>query len=76
MEVLVKFAEATGAKMWFTNDKWLTNAHICLWYGVTCNTKESVIGLDLRDNGLQLQAGFEDVDILALLSGLSFIQAS
>lgn len=75
-EVLVEFGEKTGAKMWVNNDNWLTNTHVCFWYGVTCNTAKAVIALNLRNNGLQLEAGFEQIDLVALLAGLSFLQVS
>lgn len=61
-------------RMWFNNENWLTDTHVCSWYGVTCNSGRSVIKLTLRGNGLQLQPEFAEVDVVELLSGLTFLK--
>ena len=51
--VLVAFYLATGGPDWANNDKWLTDAPLGEWFGVTTDDDERVAGLLLPDNLLE-----------------------
>ena len=50
--VLVAFYNATDGANWEKNDKWLSEAPIGKWYGVTADASGRVIDLNLQDNKL------------------------
>lgn len=44
---------ATNGDRWRQNDKWLTPANHCTWYGVNaCNADDEVTNLDIWDNNV------------------------
>lgn len=48
--VLVEIFHATYGELWSKdNDNWLTEAHICDWYGVVCNSRNLVTDLLLGE---------------------------
>ena len=50
--MLVAFYNATDGANWERNDKWLSEAPIGKWYGVTSDASGRVIDLNLQDNKL------------------------
>jgi len=50
--ILGTFYFATNGDRWKRNDKWLTPANHCTWYGVDCNTDDEVTKLDLYNNNV------------------------
>ena len=51
-EALVALYNATDGPNWENNGKWLSDAPIGEWYGVTTDGSGRVIGLELWDNRL------------------------
>lgn len=49
---LVDLYSGTGGANWTKNTNWLTGCTPCTWYGVTCDGRGRVTGLDLTNNGL------------------------
>lgn len=39
-------------KPWVSAHLWLTNAHVCEWKGIVCNSQQHVIAIDLERNNL------------------------
>ena len=39
--LLIEFAEATNWKGWGNSNGWMTDQHICSWYGITCNSQKT-----------------------------------
>ena len=52
-EVLIAFYNTTGGGAWSNSTKWLSEASLGSWHGVTTNVNEEVIHLDLANNNLQ-----------------------
>ncbi len=52
-DVLASLYYATGGAGWTNSDKWLTDAPVGEWYGVTADGDGSVRGIDLDENGLR-----------------------
>lgn len=54
--VLVLLYASMGGQYWTKQDKWLSGAHECDWYGIVCDSRRrnSIISIDLSDNGLYL----------------------
>eukprot|EP00956_Cyclotella_meneghiniana_P002689 scaffold3165_cov62-Cyclotella_meneghiniana.AAC.11 len=45
--------EATNGPNWTNNDGWMSNeTDHCDWYGITCNSENYVIRIELKDNNL------------------------
>lgn len=55
----------TGAENWFEKTGWFTRIHHCSWFGVTCDERSNVIGINLSANNLS-------GEIPGLLSNLKF----
>ena len=61
---------SNGGDDWINNDKWMTKAHECEWYGVQCNVYEGMVDmLDLSSNNLK---GFLPSE-LGELRGLEYL---
>ena len=60
---LVAFYNATGGDDWTDNTKWLSDAPIGEWYGITTDASGRVIVMDLHDYGLsgQLPSGLSNL---------------
>ena len=44
---------ALGGDAWTSRTNWNSNVSVCKWFGVTCNTSNMVIGLQLKNNNLR-----------------------
>jgi len=62
-DALVSLYNATDGANWSTNNGWLANNTVCMWYGVTC-TAGSVSSLDLNGNQL---TGYIPADLASLI---------
>lgn len=51
-EILEVLYEATGGPDWTSDEKWLTNAPLREWHGVTADAFGQLVGLNLNHNGL------------------------
>ena len=51
-DALVEFYHATGGSNWRNTDNWLSNSPLGQWYGVTTDSSDRVIELELSFNGL------------------------
>ena len=51
-DALVALYQATGGPGWTNNHKWLSDAPLGEWRGVTTDAGRRVVNLQLRDNGL------------------------
>jgi hypothetical protein len=71
--VLIKLAEETSVENWFERYNWLSDRHVCTWYGVACNALNYVTKLSLGDNGLK-QSPESGMDVIELLSGLAHLK--
>jgi len=60
--------DETGSSFWINSDGWMEEIDECDWYGVLCDEKSSIVGLNLTENNL---AGSIPVDITLLSSLLS-----
>ena len=49
-EILEAFYESTSGENWYNNDKWLTDAPLGEWYGVTTNAAGQVSRMSLSSN--------------------------
>ncbi len=52
-DMLASLYYSTGGAGWTNSDKWLTDAPVGEWYGVTADGDASVRGLNLDENGLE-----------------------
>ena len=44
---------SNSGNTWENNEKWMSNADVCDWYGVSCNIFEGMIDeIDLSNNNL------------------------
>ena len=60
----------SGGDNWINNDKWISSAHECDWFGVTCNSFEGLVDkIDLSSNNLD---GFLPSE-LGELRGLEYL---
>ncbi|KAH0572979.1 Cyst wall protein [Spironucleus salmonicida] len=60
---------ANGGASWKGSVGWTTSASVCTWAGVTCNSQDFVVGLDLSGFGLtgQLADVFDSFPVLKSL---------
>lgn len=54
---LVDLYNSTNGSNWTDNNGWIagaanTNCTPCLWYGITCDNQDNIIGIDLYNNNL------------------------
>ena len=68
-DALVEFYHATGGSNWRNTDNWLSNSPLGQWYGVTTDSSDRVIELELSFNGLigQLPAQLGNLSSLTRL---------
>jgi Leucine-rich repeat (LRR) protein len=66
LSALLAFAEAFGVEHWYEREYWLSDRHVCTWYGVICKGSKVVTGLRLEDNNLQ--DSNEEADALEILT--------
>ena len=68
--VLVAVYDASGGANWKNNDRWLSDAPIAQWYGVTTDTDGRVIEFDLSENNLlgEVPPELGDLTSLTLLN--------
>ena len=71
-DALVEFYHATGGSNWRNTDNWLSNSPLGQWYGVTTDSSDRVIELELSFNGLIGQLPAQ----LGNLSGLTRLDLS
>ena len=50
---LVAFYNETNGDEWDTNTKWLSDAPVCEWYGLGCNSDDEVVAMYMGGNNLK-----------------------
>ena len=65
-ETLTALYQATNGDEWTNNDKWLSNAPLGDWYGITTNYAGEVTGIQLTRNNLRGPIPAELCQLLAL----------
>jgi hypothetical protein len=48
--LLVEFYYSTEGDLWSTNNEWLSELHVCFWFGVSCSADDLVTDLMLGKN--------------------------
>ncbi|MEM1247677.1 MAG: PKD domain-containing protein [Acidobacteriota bacterium] len=68
--VLLELYQSTDGPNWANSTGWLDEKDYCSWYGVTCDAEQSVVALELGNNGLagEVPASLGDLKGLATLS--------
>ena len=64
-QILIDFYQATNGENWYQNEGWLSEAHHCDWYGITCDGV-MVTGIDLPRNNLSGPLGAKLFDLRQL----------
>ena len=52
-EILQLLFDATNGRTWHSTQNWYTNAHVCEWFGISCDDANSVVSIVLGSNNLQ-----------------------
>ncbi|OEU22923.1 L domain-like protein, partial [Fragilariopsis cylindrus CCMP1102] len=66
---LVQIYYSASGDIWFNTNEWLSQFHVCTWYGIACSKEELVTDLMLDNNGLEGRIPIE----LFLLTNLILI---
>lgn len=50
--ILVEFYYSTEGDLWSTNNEWVSELHVCFWFGVSCSDDDLVTDLMLGEYGV------------------------
>ena len=71
-EILIEFYKHTEGDRWLSSENWLSERHVCSWFGVSCDAMYRVVGLKLVNN--RLTNASSDVGIISILSRLRLLK--